>query len=571
MKPLRFRFKIVALSLLMSGLLVVGFGVFFLVTISRVGMERIDNEIRALGEAQVRARLPVSRWSSFDSSLHFIYGDQPTQRFAVRVLDADGHVLFTSEQWPAELTGMKVPELRGPPPAVAQGAGHVVAPTRGPGPGGTVRPEDRASNRRRFIQRLDKDGDGRVSVGEFDGPPNGFAEFDRNTDGYISTDEVPAQLPGLEWARDDQAGDREHPPADALTRTDAPQPSLRPKTPVFETHETSLGAWRVGFMGNQFVTLIVAADLAAFHRETIFFRNAFLIATPVALVILGFGGWIVASRALRPVALITRTAKAITARDLHRRIPATNSDAELQRLVDVINGMLERLERGFHQAARFSADAAHELQTPLTVLQGELDNAMQQAGAGSEEQQRYSDLLEEVRRLKAIVQKLLLLARADVGQLPLSLEDVDLSALIQASVEDAETIAPHLTIEADFSPGIRVKADADLIGQAIRNMMSNAVKYNQDKGVVRFRLSVRDATVAFTLANRGTAIPAEDRERIFDRFYRLDKARSREVPGSGLGLGLAREIARAHGGDLILDPDTEGMTSFTLTLPRDPA
>ncbi len=565
MKPVLFRFKIVALSLLMSGLLVIGFGVFFLVSLGRVGMERIDNDIRALGEAQVRARLPSSRWSSFDQSLHFIYGDNPAQRFAVRVLDASGKVLFTSEQWPKELTDIRVPELKDPPPLTAEGADRGARRPRAPGTPGSASPEGQEVRRGQFIRRLDRDGDGRVSAAEFDGPPDRFGDFDRDGDGYVTLDEVPQQLPGPERAGGAEPGIPERPVPGAHAE------AIRPKMPVFETHETPTGSWRVGFLGNRFVTLIVAADLAVLQRETAFFRNAFLIATPVALLILGLGGWTIASRALRPVALITRTTEAITARDLHRRIPPTAADVELQRLGDVINGMLERLERGFHQAARFSADAAHELQTPLTVLQGELDDAMQHAAEGSEEQQRYSGLLEEVRRLKAIVQKLLLLARADVGQLPLSLEDIDLSALIRSSVEDAETIAPHLAVEANIPPGIRAKADPDLLAQAVRNLMSNAVKYNQEKGLVRFRLGVRDGTAVFTLVNTGAPIPEEDRLRVFDRFYRVDKARSRQVSGSGLGLSLAREIARAHGGDLLLDPDREGMTSFTLTLPLIPA
>jgi len=130
---------------------------------------------------------------------------------------------------------------------------------------------------------------------------------------------------------------------------------------------------------------------------------------------------VIAQRALKPVALITRTAEGITVRALDRRVPLIEADRELPRLVEVINSMLDRLEKSFGQAVRFSADAAHELQTPLTILQGELDDAVQHAPVGSEEQQRYGGLLEEVQRLKAIVQKLLILARADAGRLDLRL------------------------------------------------------------------------------------------------------------------------------------------------------
>jgi two-component system, OmpR family, heavy metal sensor histidine kinase CusS len=155
-----------------------------------------------------------------------------------------------------------------------------------------------------------------------------------------------------------------------------------------------------------------------------------------------------------------------------------------------------------------------------------------------------------------------------VGQLPLSLADVDLSTLIRSAIEDVEAMAPDLTVEADIPPGIYARVDADLAGQVVRNMTSNAIKYNREGGTIRFELGIHDATVRFTLANTGDAIPEEDRERIFDRFCRVDKARSREIRGTGLGLSLAREIAHAHGGELVLDPPRDGTVAFTLTIPR---
>jgi two-component system, OmpR family, heavy metal sensor histidine kinase CusS len=229
--------------------------------------------------------------------------------------------------------------------------------------------------------------------------------------------------------------------------------------------------------------------------------------------------------------------------------------------------MLERLEKSFGQAVRFSADAAHELQTPLTILQGELDEAVQHAPVGSEEQRRYSGLLEEVQRLKAIVQKLLILARADAGRLELRLEAMDLSALIESAAEDASAIAPHLQIEKQIVPGVSVNADSDLMGQVIRNLTSNAAKYNHENGVIRFKVSVRDNKAYVTISNTGIPIPAKDHEKIFDRFYRVDQSRSKTVSGSGLGLSLAREIVHAHRGDLRLDSDSGNLISFTLSLP----
>jgi two-component system heavy metal sensor histidine kinase CusS len=341
----------------------------------------------------------------------------------------------------------------------------------------------------------------------------------------------------------------------------------RVKKSAFRTVTTSDGDWRVGILGNDSVTVVIGVNLSEYHREAARVRNAFLLIVPLGLVVLAGGGWLLASRALRPIALISRTAEGITASGLDHRVPAATDDPDLARLVEVINGMLDRLEKGFHQAVRFSADAAHELQTPLTVLQGELEEAVQRAAMGSDEQQRYSDLLEEVQRLKAITQKLLLLARADAGQLTLQLENVNLSALVESAVEDVKAIAPQLLVEQRIATNVRVKADPDLLAQVIRNMTSNAVKYSVDHGWVVFALDTTDSIAQFTLSNTGVPIPPNDQGRIFDRFFRVDKSRSRREGGAGLGLSLAREIARAHHGDLVLSPSRDEWISFTLVIP----
>ena len=331
--------------------------------------------------------------------------------------------------------------------------------------------------------------------------------------------------------------------------------------------QTSSGSWRAGIMGSDRITLMLGVNLAGLYEDADRYRRAFLSIVPIALLLLAVGGWVIARRALKPVALITRTAEGITVRALDQRVPRIGADSELSRLVEVINGMLDRLEKSFGQAVRFSADAAHELQTPLTILQGELDDAVQHAPVGSEEQQRYSDLLEEVQRLKAIVQKLLILARADAGRLNLSLEAMDLSAMIEAAAEDATVMAPHLRIDKQIVPGVIIKADRDLMGQVVRNLTSNAVKYNHENGLIRFQLLLRDNRAELTISNTGVPILEKDREKVFDRFYRADPSRSRKVPGSGLGLSLAREIVHAHGGGLHLNPIPGNVVSFTLSLP----
>jgi heavy metal sensor kinase len=289
----------------------------------------------------------------------------------------------------------------------------------------------------------------------------------------------------------------------------------------------------------------------------------------MALLLLATAGWLLAGQALRPVKVLTKVAGGITAQGLDQRVQAGGADQEFQALIDVINGMLNRLENSFGQAARFSADAAHELKTPLTILQGQLNQALHSAPAGSDEQRTYADLLEEVQRLKSIVRKLLLLAQSDAGRLRLSLESVDLTAEIEALCEDAPVLAPGVTLQADLSPHVSVMADPDLIRQVLQNLLSNAIKYNRDGGAIECHLRQDGAAVHFTLANTTDSGAGIDRERLFDRFYRGDPSRNRKVDGSGLGLSLAREISRAHGGDLILEPGETrtGWIAFRLTLP----
>jgi heavy metal sensor kinase len=321
-------------------------------------------------------------------------------------------------------------------------------------------------------------------------------------------------------------------------------------------------------MGHEQATVVIGMDLTAFAAENDTYRNLFLVTCPLALLLLAGGGWWLGTRALRPVEVITRTAARINARGLDERIPAMRTDRELAQLVDVMNEMLERLERSFRQAARFSADAAHELKTPLTILQGQLEQALQEASDDSPEQRNYGDLLSEVQRLRSIIRKLLLLAQADAGQMRRGMEEVDLSERAREVAEDTRELAPHLDVRADIAPGIRVQGDPDLLTQVLQNLATNAVKFNRgDPGAIEIALRAANGRALLHMANTGEPLSAEEQKRIFERFYRGDPSRSRRVDGVGLGLSLAREIAASHGGDLRVDTDRPGWVRFTLLLP----
>lgn len=340
------------------------------------------------------------------------------------------------------------------------------------------------------------------------------------------------------------------------------------KKPIFRTFHLPEAYWRVGIMGNPYFTIIVGSDLSAYHEDAKAYGTLFVVAISIALMLLAAGGWIVAHRALAPVRLIAQTTASITAHGLHKRIPYTGSTSEFRELIQVINDMLDRLETSFSQAARFSADAAHELQTPLTILQGLLDDAVRNTMDGSEEQLRSNNLLEEVQRLKVIVQKLLILSQADAGQLRLVTQPVNLSQLVEEIIEDIAIIAPHHFLEQHLAPDIWVIADPELLRQVVQNLASNAVKYNIDNGMVRFTLKTDDKMAMLDVENTGTPIPLEEQKRIFDRFYRVDKSRSHKTPGAGLGLALAKEITLALHGRLSMKTDPEkGLIIFRLQIP----
>jgi heavy metal sensor kinase len=312
----------------------------------------------------------------------------------------------------------------------------------------------------------------------------------------------------------------------------------------------------------------VAVSLRAIDAEMQGIRTAFLVAAPIALLLIGLSAWILSQRALRPVQKLSAAARRVTAEGLDQRLPSAGEDREFVELIDVFNGMLERLERSFGQAHRFTSDAAHELKTPLAILQGQLERAIHAAEAGSKLQEELTGILDEVRRLSTISRKLLLLSRADAGRLNLHREAFALSTALAELVEDTRMLAPELAISADIEPDLVVAADGGLLTQALHNLISNAIKYNVDRGWIRLAARSLPGEVEVRVANASAGIPPEEREKIFERFYRADRAHGRNVDGVGLGLALSREIARAHGGELSLAAGSDGVVEFCLRLPR---
>jgi heavy metal sensor kinase len=294
-----------------------------------------------------------------------------------------------------------------------------------------------------------------------------------------------------------------------------------------------------------------------------------LLVSPVFVLLIALGASAIASHALRPIEDLAAAAEHVTARELSQRLPEVQADEEIKRLTRVLNRMMERLETSFRQVERFTSDASHELKTPLTIIHGQLETALRTLHFSEEQEELLLSTLQEVRRLSRIVDNLLLLSRSDAGRLELTAEILDLSAMVEELREDADVLGADsdLRVEAEVEADVRVKADPAYLRQLLLNLLDNACKYNKRGGVVRFHLGVENRQAVFRIGNTGNDIPSEQQTRLFERFFRGDPARQRTTEGSGLGLSISREIARAHGGEVVLARSDWEWTEFVLTLP----
>ena len=329
--------------------------------------------------------------------------------------------------------------------------------------------------------------------------------------------------------------------------------------------------WRIIVNHERGYLVLAAVDLTEAIADLKTLEKGFLIAIPITVALIGLGGWVVVDRAMRPVREISEAAAHITARDLSSRIEGSrNSDREFEHLVEVLNVMMERLESGFSHANRFSADVSHELKTPLTVMQAEIESALRHCEPGTGEEQRLLVLREETSRLKSITRSLMLLAQADVGELIRKTDPIPLSEEVIELVEDAEVLSAEgeVEIRSEIEEGIVLSGDFSLMRQAILNLINNAIKYNEENGFVRISLERSGTDAVITVENTGAKIPEEARGKIFERFYRADESRSRNKDGYGLGLSLTQAIIEGHGGEIRLEGSAhDETTKFVIELP----
>lgn len=346
----------------------------------------------------------------------------------------------------------------------------------------------------------------------------------------------------------------------------APPQETRPVASLLTINEHG-ATWHIGLGSSPRGRVAIAVNMATLQQDMAVIRNSFLWAMPIALILIGSGAWFISGRALRPVNRLVESVHNVTAQGLHQRVPPIREAREFESLTLGFNTMLERLEASFHQASRFSADAAHELNTPLTILQGQIEHAMNQAEAGSPIQTSLGIILDEVRRLSSILRKLLLLSKADAGKLRLKLTPFDLSTALLELIEDTQMLAPTLKVTGDIPPHLTINADEELFRQVLLNLMSNAIKYNLPDGWIHFSVLSSPQQLTLIVANASAGIPIEATHKIFERFYRVDAAHSRQIEGVGLGLSLSREIVRAHGGELSLTVHLNQEVRLALVMP----
>jgi heavy metal sensor kinase len=323
-------------------------------------------------------------------------------------------------------------------------------------------------------------------------------------------------------------------------------------------------------LGNQTVVVRLGVSENALRDEFGRMVGALALGLPIALLFVGITGYFVALRALRPLDSMARRARQISAERLNERLVLENPDDELGHLGTAFNQTLARLEHSFEQLKQFTADASHELRTPLTAMRSVGEVAMQNGGDIRYHHDVIGSMLEEVNRLTHLVDSLLILARADSSHLPLRRSEVGLLELATESAVLLEVLAEEKKqcVEIAGDQSLTVVGDRLILRQAIVAIIHNAVKYSPFQGSIRVRVGTSNGDALVEICDSGPGIPSEHRARIFERFYRVDKARTREEGGSGLGLSIADWGVRAHGGQIELECDDQSGCTFRIRLPQ---
>ena len=324
--------------------------------------------------------------------------------------------------------------------------------------------------------------------------------------------------------------------------------------------------------GGNLVNLIQVGTSLDWVENTLKNLRLFLFAAiPGVLILSTLGGRFMATRALKPVAQITRTAQDIAhGGNLSRRIPVPEVQDEIGNLANTLNEMMDRLEKSFARVRQFSSDASHELRTPLTVLKGQSELMLSKTRSKAEYQEVLSSNLEEVNYMSRILEDLLTLSKGDEGEISLEKEPVELGSIIEEVSRQGEIFGDekNVKIVLAYLEPVMIMGDAHRLKQMVWILIHNAVKYTPSGGEVKITLQDMDGSIYFAIKDTGIGIPEQDLPKIFDRFYRVDKARSRQDGGSGLGLSICKYIVDRHQGTIEVESRLGEGTKFKIRFPK---
>ena len=347
-----------------------------------------------------------------------------------------------------------------------------------------------------------------------------------------------------------------------------PMPGLR--SPGAMLNGTRLrGEWREGFHYTPPGDCLLVGRSIEPELEGLREFALWLAALGAGVLALGLaGGWWMAARAIRPIDDISAAATKIATGDLSQRMPAGEADTELGRLAGVLNSTFARLEAAFTQQAQFTSDAAHELRTPVSVILTQVQGALNRERTGPEYRETLEACQRAAQRMRRLIGSLLELSRFDAGQERLKRVPLDLAVTAREAIELLQPLAEERRVRfvTELAPGL-CEGDPERLGQVLANLVTNAVNYNQPEGEVRVRTQVQAGSVVLTVSNTGPGIAAEELPRLFERFYRSDKARTRSAGSAGLGLAICKAIVSAHGGTIEAASGVLEGTRFTVRLP----
>lgn len=341
------------------------------------------------------------------------------------------------------------------------------------------------------------------------------------------------------------------------------------KAPFSSRTPTTLRVFTKPISENNTVIYIVqvASPMTAIHNALNDLKAILMVLLPLTILFTGLIGFALTNVALRPVAAMIRSVQQITARNLKQRVPVPRTRDEIHGLAVTFNDMLTRLEQSFESQRQFVQDASHELKTPLTILEGEISVALKKRRSPEEYEAVLRSCREEIERLTTIVGNLLMLARLEDRAMEGERVPCDIGELLAGIVDDMEVLASQKQIRLDLAsaPGLIVTGTPQYLRQVFVNLIDNAIKYSFPEGTVTIEAYRSGADVHVSVHDKGCGIPENDLPHIFDRFYRVDKARA--AGGFGLGLSIARSIVSAHGGTIHVESSPERGTTFTVVLP----